>query len=130
MAIIRRQADVDLPRSDVEAAWTYFAHWIVMGKAKMACDELVCVDAVRSGLIRFEEAGRRRTSVIFELDAPDDTSLPVEEIERLVAKDLSAFKEYVEHDHLQKRNGHKAGSGQDVRDSSLDPGQSAMFWHR
>jgi hypothetical protein len=133
MATISRQTVVEGPLTVVESSWPRFVQWVLTGHAKLACDELLCVDAIRSGRVRFEEDGARSTRVVFEL-VGDPESLPLDEIERLVTHDLLAFKDYVEHRRGEGATTAHPGSDRQHpgehprRDSMLDPGESAVFW--
>jgi hypothetical protein len=133
MATISRQTLVEAPLGVVESSWPPFVQWVLTGHAKLACNQLVCIDALQSGRVRFEKVGEQRTRIAFEL-VDDTDSLPLDEIERLVTHDLLAFRDYLEKhrgkDAKTARSGgdqHRTGAPP-PRDSMLDPGESAVFW--
>lgn len=133
MHTIRRQVDVHVSKSLAEESWPYFVKWVLTGRARLACDELFCVEAAASGRVRFEMRGEAVTTVIFELDV-DDGAVPLDEMERKVGHDLSTFTDYVERRHGSKAESDRRVPGRDARRSlgGSRAGSDAglMFWRR
>ncbi len=102
MATIQQQIEVAAEPALVAANWGRFIRWAHTGPGHLACDELACVDAVRSGLVDFVPAAGGRTTVIFHVERPDAGPAP-EELERQLGHDLVMFKDYVERSGLARR---------------------------
>ncbi len=136
MQSIRRQTDVDAPLRVVEENWPHFVRWVLTGHARLACDELACVDAVRAGQVKFEERSEGVTRIIFELEADDAPGLPLDEIDRMVTRDLITFSDYLKRnrrEQISDRGGlgmqkdvHAAGGPREKAGS----GAAIMFWRR
>jgi len=97
MPNVRRHIEVDATPSVALSTWTYFVSRVMSGHERLSCDRLVCVDAVRAGLVAFEPLdGDGRTDVIFNLDCDEDAGPSRAVLEHSVDHDLVAFKDYVE----------------------------------
>ena len=102
MATIQQQIEVAADPAFVRSTWSHFIQWAHTGPGHLVCDELACVDAVRSGLVDFVPTTTGRTTVIFRMDeAPGGP--PPEELKRQLGHDLVVFKDYVERSGLVKR---------------------------
>jgi hypothetical protein len=95
MATIHQQIEVNAEPALVSSTWSHFIEWAHLGPGHLVCDELACVDAVRSGLVSFEPAHDGRTTVIFRLEEVAGGPAP-EEIELRLGHDLVVFKDYVQ----------------------------------
>lgn len=104
MANIQQQIDVAADPGSVRSAWGRFIQWARTGPGRLACSELACVDAVRTGLVEFVPAQPGRTTVIVRLD-DGAGGVPEEELGRQLAHDLVTFKDYVERSGLVERDG-------------------------
>jgi hypothetical protein len=102
MATIHQQIEVAADPDFVRSTWTHYIQWTHTGPGHLLCDELACVDAVRSGLVTFAPAANGRTTVVFRMDEIADGPSP-EELKRRLGHDLVAFKDYVERSGLVKR---------------------------
>ena len=102
MATIHQQIDVAGDPDFVRSTWTHFIEWTHTGPGHLLCDELACVDAVRSGLVGFAPAADGRTTVTFRMEEIAGGPAP-EELKRRLGHDLVAFKDYVERSGLVKR---------------------------
>jgi hypothetical protein len=102
MATIQQQIEVAADPALVRSTWSRFVQWAHTGPGHLVCDELACVDAVRTGLVDFLPTRNGRTSVIFRLDEVHDGP-PPEEIKRQLGHDLVVFKDYVERSGLIQR---------------------------
>jgi hypothetical protein len=102
MATIQQQIEVAAEPALVASNWARFIHWAHTGPGHLVCDELACVDAVRSGLVDFIPAANDRTTVIFRMDAAADGPAP-EELQRQLGHDLVVFKDYIERSGLVDR---------------------------
>ena len=102
MATIQQQIEVAADPAHVRASWGRFIEWAHTGPGHLVCDELACVDAVRSGLVEFAPAQFGRTTVIFQLEETEDGP-PADELKRQIGHDLVVFKDYVERSGLTGR---------------------------
>ena len=68
MATIQQQIEVAADPALVRSTWARFIQWAHTGPGHLVCDDLACVDAVRSGLVDFVPHGNGRTTVIFRMD--------------------------------------------------------------
>jgi hypothetical protein len=103
MATIQQQIQVAADPALVSSSWARFIQWAHIGPSRLACDELACMDAVRSGLVEFVPAPSGETTVIFRIDQPENGPSPAE-LERHLGHDLVLFKHYTEN------GGHADGS--------------------
>ena len=103
MATIQQQIEVAADSAFVRSTWSRFIQWARTGPRHLLCDELACVDAVRSGLVDFVPTTSGRTTVIFRMEEVQDGPSR-EEIERQLGHDLVVFKDYVERSGLVDRN--------------------------
>jgi hypothetical protein len=103
MAFIQQQIEVAADPALVRSTWAHFVEWAHTGPGHLLCDDLACVDAVRSGLVDFVP-GRTtgRTTVTFRLEETDDGPGPAE-VKRQLGHDLVVFKDYVERSGLGQR---------------------------
>ena len=102
MTEVRRSVDVPAPLNDVEEAWQRFLDSVLIGRRRMACDELACVNAVEAGYVSFEDADSGGTRVSFRVNLPDDLydedrlQAERELLDGNVARDLVLFWDYIE----------------------------------
>ncbi len=99
MATIQQQIEVSADPALVRSTWAHFVEWAHSGPGHLLCDDLACVDAVRSGLVAFEPAAHGRTTVVFRMEENEDGIAPAE-IKRWLGHDLVVFKDYVERSGL------------------------------
>lgn len=102
MATIQQQIEVAAEPALVASNWERFIHWAHTGPGHLVCNEVACVDAVRSGLVDFVPAAGGRTAVIFRMEAPADGPSQ-EELQRQLGHDLVVFKDYIERSGLVDR---------------------------
>jgi hypothetical protein len=102
MATIQQQIEVAADPALVASNWGRFIQWAHTGPGHLVCDELACVDAVRSGLVDFVPAAGGRTTVIFRTEQPDSGPAPGE-LKRQLGHDLVVFKDYIERSGLVDR---------------------------
>ena len=102
MATIQQQIEVAEDPALVRSSWSRFIQWAHTGPGHLVCDDISCVDAVRSGRVGFEPAAGGGTTVIFRLDEVEQGP-PPEEIRRELGHDLVVFKDYVERSGLVDR---------------------------
>ncbi len=102
MASIHQQIVIAAEPDFVRTTWKRFIQWTHTGPGHLLCDELACVDAVRSGLVTFAPSPNGRTTVIFRIDEIVDGPSP-EELKHRLGHDLVAFKDYVERSGLVDR---------------------------
>jgi hypothetical protein len=113
MATIRREIEIEGPPSVVSAGWERFVAWVLIGPRRLLCDEIACVDAVRTGRVSFTPSAGGNTSVTFSLPDADD-ELPADALGRQLGQDLVVFKDYVE------RGGMAAGRPTSVEEIALE----------
>jgi len=102
MATIQQQIEVAADPALVRSTWSRFIQWAHTGPGHLVCDDLACVDAVRSGLVDFVPTTSGRTTVIFRMDDLQGGP-PPEEIKLQLGHDLVVFKDYVERSGLVDR---------------------------
>ena len=102
MATIQQQIEVAADPAHVRSTWVHFVAWAHTGPGHLLCDELACVDAVRSGRVDFVPAANGRTTVVFRLEEVRDGPGPTE-LKRQLGHDLVVFKDYVERSGLVTR---------------------------
>jgi len=102
MATIQQQIEVAGDPGVVRRTWTRFITWAHTGSGRLACDEIACVDAVRSGLVDFVPAAEGRTAVVFRMEEPE-VGPGATELRRQLGHDLVVFKDYVERSGLAAR---------------------------
>jgi len=102
MATIQQQIEVAADPALVRSTWSRFIEWAHTGPGHLVCDDLACVDAVRSGLVDFAPAAGGRTTVVFRMDEVGNGPSP-DEIKRRLGRDLVVFKDYVERSGLVDR---------------------------
>lgn len=95
MAVIRKSIDVPGVRSDVAGAWASFIDSVLVGRRRLACDELTCVDPAATELVGFEDLGDGRTRVSVTLPVGDDGP-GADLIGHKLSHDLVLFLDYVE----------------------------------
>ena len=103
MAAVRRQIEVEAPPSVTEATWDHFISSVRNGHQRLACDELICVDAVKAGMISFTAVPGAKTRVEFSFEMDGNTTPSRQLLEQNMTRDLMTFKDYVE------RGGHEYG---------------------
>ena len=99
MATIQQQIEVAADPALVRSTWSHFVEWAHTGPGHLLCDDLACVDAVRSGLVDFVPTTDGRTTVIFRMNDLQDGP-PPEDMKRELGHDLVVFKDYVERSGL------------------------------
>jgi hypothetical protein len=102
MPTIQQQIQIAADPVLVRDNWDRFIQWARSGPGHLACDELACVDAIRSGLVEFVPARFVRTTVIFRLEEVEGGP-PAEELQRQIGHDLVVFKDYIERSGLADR---------------------------
>jgi hypothetical protein len=99
MKTIVQTLEVAAPAPVVSDSWKSFMEWVLVGDRRLACDQLMCVDAVAAGMVRFEPAGDDRTLVSFEVPVdggPTDGDGLRTAIDDRLRLDLLRFRDYVE----------------------------------
>jgi hypothetical protein len=102
MATIQQQIEVAADPALLRSSWSRFIQWAHTGPGHLVCDELACVDAVRSGLVDFVPAPPGRTIVIFRIEEAEGGP-PPDELRRRIGHDLVVFKDYIERSGLISR---------------------------
>jgi hypothetical protein len=96
MATLRRRIEVEASPSVTEATWSHFIREVRHGQHHLACDDLVCVDAVQTGMITFAPGDGARTVVEFAFESDGESQPAAEIVEQNMSRDLVVFKDYVE----------------------------------
>jgi hypothetical protein len=102
MATIQQQIEVAAEPALVARNWGRFVQWAHTGPGHLVCNDVACVDAVRSGLVDFVPTANGRTTVIFRMEALPDGPAPGE-LKRQLGHDLVVFKDYIERSGLVDR---------------------------
>ena len=79
MSTISRDIHVNASPQHVREAWNPFLEKMLSGPMRLACDELACTDAVRSGLLTVAPTAEGDASVVVRLEY-GDTPGPADEI--------------------------------------------------
>jgi hypothetical protein len=126
MTTISKSIDVPAARAEVAAAWTRFIDSVLVGRLRLACDELTCVDPAGAELAGFEDLGDGRTRVSVTVPAGDDEPAGTTELlEHKVSHDLVLFWDYI--DSGEYRRDHpssaedRAAIREDLRHGRLKP---------
>jgi hypothetical protein len=102
MTTIQQQIEVAADPVLVRSTWSHFIQWAPTGPGHLVCDDLACVDTLRSGIADFVPTTTGRTRVVLRMDEADG-ALPPEELKRRLNHDLVVFKDYVERSGLVMR---------------------------
>ncbi len=102
MATIQQQIEVAADRLLVGSAWARFIQWAHTGPGHLLCDDLACVDAIRSGLVDFVSTATGGTTVILRMEEVE-SGPPPEELRREIGHYLVVFKDYLERSGLVHR---------------------------
>jgi hypothetical protein len=94
MITISESIDIDAAMSEVRTQWPRFVEWVLVGPSKLACDELICVDPTRDGVVRFEERPDGGAHVVLQAEVPG-TEGQNGVVDKL-RHDLLLFRQYVE----------------------------------
>jgi hypothetical protein len=137
MATIQQQIEVAAHPDDIGPIWQHFAQWAQTGQAHLLCDDLVCVDAVRSRLVEFVPTANGRTIVIFRM-LSEDGGLRPEDVKRRLGHDLVVFKDYAERSGLARRRpttndetaneAEASRKGDPPRHTQLSTEDATTFW--
>lgn len=96
MATLRRHIEVEATPSVTQATWSHFLHAVRSGRHHLACDDLVCVDAVQTGTITFAPGDGANTVVELAFEADGQGQPAPEIVSQNMIHDLLVFKDYVE----------------------------------
>ncbi len=122
MTTISRDIHVDASPQQVREAWNPFIEEMLSGPMRLACDELACVDAIRSGLVTAELSGEGDTSVVVRLESGEAQGPADETIGQRIMRDLILFKDFVEARGGTARPVRKAEAEEDARREHKPPG--------
>jgi hypothetical protein len=97
VATIRKSIDVPAARPETAAAWVTFIDSVLVGRRRLACDELTCVDPSGSGLIGFDDLGGGRTRVNLTIPLGDgESDDSAELLGHKASHDLVLFWDYID----------------------------------
>lgn len=97
MATIRKSIDVPASFSEVADAWVRFIESVLVGRHRLACDELTCVDPASRELVGFETIGDAATRVSVTIPVDDNAGAgAVDLVGHKASHDLVVFLDYVE----------------------------------
>lgn len=102
MTTIRQQIEIVADPGLVGSTWEQFVRWAHTGSGRLACDEIACVDAIRSGLVEFIPSREGATVVIFSVEEAE-YGPSRDELSAELVHDLVVFKDYVERSGLAQR---------------------------
>jgi hypothetical protein len=122
MASISRDIHIDASPQQVREAWDPFIENMLTGPMRLACDELACTDAIRSGLLTVTPAAEGGTSVVVRLESGDAPGPADETIGQRIMRDLILFKDFVEAGGGSTRPVRKAEAEEDTRREHKPPG--------
>jgi hypothetical protein len=97
MPTVHRSIEIPAPRAAVQDAWDHFLHDVLIGKRRLACDDVACVSAVDSGVVGFEALDGDRTrltlSIPLSVEEPDEAR---ELVGHKASHDLIVFWTYLD----------------------------------
>jgi hypothetical protein len=97
VATIRKSIGVPGVRSEVATAWARFVDSVLVGRRRLACDELTCIDPAGRELVGFQESGDARTRVSVTIPMRDGASDgEAELLGHKASHDLVLFLDYLE----------------------------------
>jgi hypothetical protein len=126
VATIRKSIDVPGVRSEIATAWAHFIESVLIGRRRLACDELSCVDPARSELIGFDDIGAGQTRVSVTIPIGGDASdAEIELLGHKASHDLVLFLDYVESGEYKREHPPdevaRTSVKEDVRSGRLTP---------
>lgn len=138
MGTIRKSIDVPGNRGAVAGAWAAFIHSVLIGRRRLACGELACLDPVGRELVGFEAVDDSVTRV--NVAIPAGAALgdgAADLLAHKVSRDLVLFLDYVESGEYEREHALEAaaatGLKEDVRhgrfmrhDARPDPEQFSV----
>jgi hypothetical protein len=97
VATIRKSIDVPAARLATAAAWVSFIESVLVGRRRLACDELTCVDPADTELVGFEDLGDGRTRVNLTIPlGGDESDESAELLGHKASHDLVLFWDYID----------------------------------
>lgn len=126
MASMRSAIVVPAPRAEAASAWLSFIDSVLVGRRRLACDELLCVDPADSGIVGFDDLGGGRTRVSVTVPVAEELGAAERDLlERKAGHDLVLFWDYVQSgEHLEAAaTSGAAALKDDVRHGRLMPPQ-------
>ena len=97
MNAIRKSIDVPAARGEAAEAWARFIDSVLVGRRRLACSELTCVDPVGSELVGFEDLGGGHTRVSVTIPVGDDEPAGTADLlDHKVSHDLVVFWDYID----------------------------------
>jgi hypothetical protein len=126
---INRSIDVPATGAEAAAAWVGFIDSVLVGRRRLECDELTCVDPTASEIVGFEDLGEGRTRVNLAIPLTDDEPPGTAELlGHKASHDLVQFWDYIDsgeyrRDHPADAVG-RAAVKEDVRRGRLTPAES------
>jgi hypothetical protein len=97
VATIRKSIEVPAARADTAAAWAAFIDSVLIGRRRLACGELTCVDPSSTELVSFDDLadGRTRVNVTLPIEK-DEPAATTELLGHKISHDLVLFWDYIE----------------------------------
>jgi hypothetical protein len=94
---IRKSIDVTAASGETAEAWARFIDSVLVGRRRLACSELTCVDPVGSELVGFEDLGGGHTRVTVTISVGDDEPAGTAELlDHKVSHDLVIFWDFID----------------------------------
>jgi hypothetical protein len=126
VATIRKSIDVPGPRAEVADAWVRFIESVLIGRRRLACDELACVDPVGSELVGFEASSETSTRVNVTIPIADDAAdSDGQLLGHKASHDLVLFLDYLESGEYRREHAPDVVTGtalrEDVRRGRFTP---------
>ncbi len=97
MTAVRRSIEIPASHAETTEAWRHFLDSVLVGRRRLACDEVACVSATDSGVIEFDALAGDRTRVTLNVAVPEEqTGQERELLEHKASHDLVLFWSYID----------------------------------
>ena len=97
MNTVTRSIEIPAPRAVVADAWEHFLGSVLIGRRRLACDDIACVSAVDSGMVVFDEVTDDRARITLNVPLPEDQPDEARELlEHKASHDLVLFWSYID----------------------------------
>jgi hypothetical protein len=117
MTTISKSIDVPAARAEVAAAWTRFIDSVLVGRLRLACDELTCVDPAGAELVDFEDLGDGRTRVSVTVPVGDDEPAGTSDLlSHKISHDFVLFWDFIDSGAYRRDHPSYAEDSSAVRD--------------
>jgi hypothetical protein len=101
MITVSRSIEVPAGRADATHAWDQFIESVLIGRRRLACDDVACVSAVETGVVTFEPVDDAHTRLTLNVPLSTEESDGAKELlEHKMSHDLVLFWSYLDGDFV------------------------------